>query len=222
VLKRILRHPSVQAALAGLVGRYLAFALRSTRWRVVGAEQVRPFVDGAPGVLALWHEVLGVVPALRYALPGAEGRRAVALASRSRDGVFIGRVLAHFSVETVHGSTSKGGAAGLMGLADALRAGAVAIITPDGPRGPRREAAPGLARLALIAGVPVVPCGAALSRHRRLPSWDRFLLPLPFGRGVICFGEPITVAREAEEVALAEVAAGMSAMIARAEAELAA
>jgi len=222
VLKRALRHPAVQAALAGLVGRYLAFALRSTRWRVVGAEHVRPFVEGAPAVLALWHEMLGVIPALRFALPGAEARRAVALASRSRDGVFIGRVLAHFAVEMVHGSTSKGGAAGLLGLADGLRAGAIALITPDGPRGPRREAAPGLARLATLAGVPVVPCGAALSRGRRLPSWDRFLLPLPFGRGVICFGAPIAISREAEEAGLAAAAAAMTAMIARAEAELAA
>jgi lysophospholipid acyltransferase (LPLAT)-like uncharacterized protein len=222
VLKRALRHPAVQAALAGLVARYLAFALRTTRWRVVGAEQVRPFLEGAPGVLALWHEMLGVVPALRFALPGAAERRAVALASRSRDGVFIGRVLARFGVETVHGSSSKGGAAGLMGLSDALRAGHVALITPDGPRGPRREAAPGLARLATLTGVPVVPCGAALSRGRRLPSWDRFLLPLPFGRGVICFGAPVVIAREAEEAGLAAVAAGMTAMIARAEAELAA
>lgn len=222
MLKRALRHPAIQAALAGLVGRYLAFALRTTRWRVLGAERVAPFVAGAPGVLALWHEVLGIVPAVRLALPGAASRRAVALASRSRDGVFIGRVLAHFAVEIVHGSTSKGGAAGLMGLAEGLRGGAVAIITPDGPRGPRREAAPGLARLAVLAGVPVVPCGAALSRCRRLPSWDRFVLPLPFGRGVICFGAPIAVAREHEEAALAAVAAAMSAMIARAEAELAA
>jgi lysophospholipid acyltransferase (LPLAT)-like uncharacterized protein len=212
----------MQAALAAMVGAYLRFALRSTRWRVLGLAEVQPFVEGRPGVLAAWHEVLGMIPALRSAVPGAATRHTVALASRSRDGVFIGRVLAQFGVVTVHGSSSKGGAAGLMGLADALRQGAVAIITPDGPRGPRREAAPGLARLALLAGVPVVPCGAALSCHRRLPSWDRFVLPLPFGRGVICFGPPIAVTRETEAEALAAVAAGMTAMIARAEAELAA
>ena len=76
-----------------------------------------------------------------------------------------------------------------------LEAGDHVVITPDGPRGPRRVAAPGVAQLAALSGMPVLPCAAQTSRRWTLRSWDRMVLPLPFGRGVIVCGAPIAGAR---------------------------
>ncbi|MCS6855447.1 MAG: hypothetical protein NZ523_11955, partial [Elioraea sp.] len=92
-------------------------------------------------------------------------------------------------------------------------------ITPDGPRGPRRVAQPGVARLALLAGRPVVPVGAAVARRKTLPSWDRMVFPFPFSRGGLVYGEPIIPqAGESEEALLARISAGMDRAAARAEA----
>jgi len=92
------------------------------------------------------------------------------------------------------------------------------LITPDGPRGPRRQAAPGVAQLAALSGAALVPVGAASTRHRRLPSWDRMMLPLPFGRGVLVCGPPIRVARGEADAALPGIAAALDAAAAAADA----
>ena len=224
MLKSFLRRPGVQAFLAGLVGRYLAFALRTTRWTVAGAAHLAPHAAGAPAVAALWHECLPLMPALwlRIRRPGA---RVHALASRHNDGRLIGEIMRRFGVEVVHGSSarngqSKGGTASVLALLDALAQGSHVVLTPDGPRGPARRAAPGVAQLAALSGVPVLPCAARTSRARRLPTWDGMLLPLPFGRGVLVVGAPIAVPREGWEAALPAIEAALTEAATSAEALL--
>lgn len=56
-----------------------------------------------------------------------------------------------------------------------------------------------MARLAALSGVPVLPVAAHTSRARVLGSWDRMVLPLPFGRGAIVCGEPIWVPRRGDD-----------------------
>ena len=63
-MKHLLRKPLIQALLARLLGRYLVFALRTTRWTLHGEEHLAPHAAGAPAVLAFWHEHLPLVPAL--------------------------------------------------------------------------------------------------------------------------------------------------------------
>ncbi len=222
MLKSFLRRPGVQAALAGLVGRYLAFALRTTRWTVEGEAYLAPHAAGHPAVAALWHECLPLMPALwlRIRRPGA---RVHALASRHNDGRLIGEVMRRFGVEVVHGSSardgrSKGGTASVLQLLDVLAQGSHVVLTPDGPRGPARHAAPGVAQLAALSGVPVLPCAARTTRARRLPTWDGMLLPLPFGRGILVVGAPIQVPREAWEATLPAIEAALTAAADRAEA----
>ena len=118
----------------------------------------------------------------------------------------------------MHASSSKGGAAGLRGLARILAQGGVAVITPDGPRGPARVAAPGVVQLAALTGVPVLPCAVASSRMRLARSWDRMRFPLPFARGVAVMGAPVAVPRDGAQAALPEVAAALTAACERADA----
>jgi hypothetical protein len=92
-----------------------------------------------------------------------------------------------------------------------LAAGDNVVITPDGPRGPRRVAAPGVAQLAALAGLPVMPCAARTSRARVLGSWDRMVLPLPFARGVIVVGALVAVDRAAPGAALPMIEAALTA-----------
>jgi len=72
-----------------------------------------------------------------------------------------------------------------------LRKGEVIGITPDGPRGPCQVASPGIITLAKLAHVDIIPVTFSTSRCVRLATWDRFHLPLPFGRGVFLHGAPL-------------------------------
>lgn len=166
----------------------LAFALRllvrawiaTLRCRRVGPAFERP------GIVAFFHG--DQLPLLRI----RPARPAVAPVSLSRDGELQSRVLGGLGIDSVRGSSSRGGAQAARGLLRALRAGAMVLVAVDGPRGPRGGVKPGVAFLARAAGVPVYPVGVGVGCGRRLRrAWDRFLLPLPFTRTTIVVGSPL-------------------------------
>jgi lysophospholipid acyltransferase (LPLAT)-like uncharacterized protein len=222
MFNRLLNSQAVLRVAQSVLGAYLAFALRSTRWQIEGGTHLEPFRAEVPVIIAFWHECLPLMPAgwaeLRSRNPE---RRAAALISRHRDGRFIAAIMTRFSVATVHGSSAKpgggstsgqskggrdkggrdkggrdkGGAAALRAMLARLAAGNAVIVTPDGPRGPARVAAPGTIQLAALSGAPILPSAARLRRQLRLGTWDRMILPLPFGRGAIVCAPPIRVAR---------------------------
>jgi len=126
------------------------------------------------------------------------------LISMHRDGELIARAIGYFGHGTVRGSAAKpgsakdkGGAAALRGMLKALKAHEYVGITPDGPRGPRMRATDGIVTVARVSGAPIIPCSYSARSRFVLGTWDRFVIPLPFTRGVIVWGEPITVARDA-------------------------
>lgn len=213
-MKRVLRHEAVQAVLAGLLGRYLAFALATTRWTLVGEEFLALAIGGPPYIVAFWHERLPLMPMLWLMYrrrPRALPRRVHVLVSRHRDGRFIGDVIARFRMNVILGSSSRGGAASLREMVRLLDDGDLVAVTPDGPRGPRRRAAPGVAHLAALSGAPVLACAAQTSRRRVLRSWDRMVLPHPFGRAVMVCRPPISVGREGWRDALPAIEAALTA-----------
>ena len=124
------------------------------------------------------------------------------LISTHSDGQLIARTIAHFGLSTIDGSTTRGGTAALRGLLNVLKAGECVGVTPDGPRGPRMRASNGVINIARLAGVPIVPASYSVTRRKVLGSWDRFILALPFSRGVMVWGEPIHIDRDADEAVL--------------------
>jgi len=221
MLQRLIRHPRTQAMLARLLAGYLGLVYRTTRWTLLGEEHLPQIVSGAEGrgggsIVTFWHERLTMMPmlwVLAQRHPGLDltGREAFVLISGHRDGRLISNVVARLGLQTVVGSTREGARAGALGLLRRLRQGHFIAITPDGPRGPRRRAAPGVAELAAMGGVPVCPIGASSSRARVFRSWDRAMLPLPFGRGVLVLGAPIMVDRDAADAALPMIEAALTA-----------
>jgi lysophospholipid acyltransferase (LPLAT)-like uncharacterized protein len=147
-------------------------------------------------MLVFWHSRLVMMP---YSYPG---NSLVVMVSEHRDGKMIAALLRKFGLKIATGSSTRGGSAGLRQLLRFTRAGFDAGITPDGPRGPRRHLKPGAIVAAKLSGLPLVPVTFSARPARRLGSWDRTLLPYPFGRGLFVYGEPIVVPRDAgdEEV----------------------
>jgi lysophospholipid acyltransferase (LPLAT)-like uncharacterized protein len=115
------------------------------------------------------------------------------LISRHRDGKLISRTVRHFGLETVRGSKTKGGVGGIKALARALQEGYDVAIAPDGPKGPRCKVQPGVIQLAKLSGRPIFPFTFSAFPRKVLPTWDHFIIPFPFARGVFVWGEPIWV-----------------------------
>ena len=219
-MKSLLRSAPVQRLLPYLLGRYLWLVIRTNRWTLDGEAYFAPHRAGAPAVFGFWHEFLPAIAALAVIARRSASYRATpiyTLVSQHRDGQQIGAIVRRFGIEPVLGSSSRGGFAGLRQLSRLLRGGALIGITPDGPRGPRRDAAPGIAQLAGVAGVPVLPCAALTSRRIVLRSWDRMAIPLPFGRGVVVCGPPIHVPRDSWRETLPAITAALNAAADRAE-----
>lgn len=141
-------------------------------------------------VFSFWHGQLLVMVYALFARP------VTVMISRHKDGELIARTMSRFGIEAARGSSSRGGSEALREMIRAARAGRVLIITPDGPRGPRRKAQPGVVRAAQIAGIPILPAALVAKRRKRLPSWDGFEIPFPFARALYLYGEPVTVPRE--------------------------
>jgi lysophospholipid acyltransferase (LPLAT)-like uncharacterized protein len=142
-------------------------------------------------ILAFWHSRFVLMP---FAYPGG---RLVVLSSEHRDSRLLAAVLRRFGLATAWGSSTAGGAAGMRQLLRHTREGHDVGFTPDGPRGPRRQAKAGVIAAARLAGLPIVPVAYSARPARRLRSWDRTLVPRPFARAVFLYGEPLDVPREA-------------------------
>ncbi len=110
-------------------------------------------------------------------------------------GEMLAKVITHWGHDSIRGSSSKGALPAIKEMLRALKRQELAVITPDGPRGPRMRAQDGVVRIAAMSGVPVFPVSYSTSRGRLLESWDRFFVAKPFSKGVIIWGDPIHVPR---------------------------
>ncbi len=142
-------------------------------------------------------------------------------ASESRDGEIQAGVLRRFGFAVVRGSSKRKGERALLGLVDGLRKGKNVAIAVDGPRGPLHEAKQGAVYLAGKLGKPIVPVISSAKRRWMLEKiWDKYLLPVPFSKGVILYGAPIFVQGIAEnelEAKRKELEAALSRLTARAD-----
>lgn len=191
------RAPAVQAALCFAAAQYVRAVHSTGRWRTLrGNHPARIWDQDKPFVLAFWHGRLLMLPRV-----WPRGRAMNVLISHHRDGEIIARTIGHLGMGTVRGSTSKGGAGALRDMVRRLARGEYVAVAPDGPHGPRRKASGGIVALARLSGAPIIPCTYAVSRGLEVASWDRFVVPAPFARGVFMWGEAISVARDAGESA---------------------
>ena len=197
--KRILKQEFAINTIAALAAFYIYFVYITTRWKKVGYDRpAKLWEEDEPFIVAFWHNRLLMGA---FAWRGQKKPFHMLISSHS-DGKTIAKVVAHYGIKTIPGSKSKGGIAALKSLLKVLKQGNYIGITPDGPRGPRLEISDGIISLAKLSGCPIVPVTYATSRRKVLGSWDRFIIPLPFSKGVLAWGEPIDVPKKlsAEEL----------------------
>jgi len=179
--------------LFGLAASALLRALGAT-WRVevLGNDPRTADPSDPPRLAALFHESM-VACAWLY-----RDRRYNVAVSRSRDGDLIrSALLALGYAEPARGSSSRGGSAVLRQIVRHLESGTTSAVLVDGPRGPARVAKTGIVAIARHTGIPIQPIAFSARPAHRLSSWDKSLLPLPFARVIVAYGEPIVVGHDA-------------------------
>lgn len=140
-------------------------------------------------IFAFWHEYISIV------LPHWRRTPLTILVSQHRDGEFVSQTAENFGCNIVRGSTSRGGSSAIRQIKKHSAYSSIAI-SPDGPRGPRREMAMGPIYLSSLLGMAIVPVGLGIDRAWRLNTWDRFAIPKPFSRARMIFGPKIYIPRK--------------------------
>lgn len=155
--------------------------------------------DGGPFLVAFWHgRLLYAIHLYKRYQP----RPGAVLVSRSKDGEFISQIIEHFGIQPIRGSSSRGSVRGLLEVVKRTRRGYIVAFTPDGPRGPRYQVQSGIVTVAKKTGAVILPVTYNARWRKVLRSWDRFIVPLPFSRVVVVYGEPISVPSNASAATL--------------------
>jgi lysophospholipid acyltransferase (LPLAT)-like uncharacterized protein len=188
-----------QGKVAVYLGSGILRAIGST-WsiEIVGDDVMKKlWLSRKPAVFSLWHgQLLPLIWHHRH-------RDVTILVSEHRDGEIIARVAQSLGYGVIRGSTTRGGGRAILEVVSAIRTGRTVAITSDGPRGPAKKVAPGPLIAAQRAAVPLVPAAAWASSAWRLKSWDSFMIPKPFAKIRIAFGQPMELSEaSAREAAL--------------------
>ena len=180
--------------LIGIFGKLLVDLLfKTTRIETVGFEKVASIIGSRRFIFAFWHSRILL---LSYLYQGWNG---AILVSQSQDGEFIARVVQRQGHEPIRGSTTRGGLRALSQMIKNLKENhRPAGIIPDGPQGPRFKVQPGIIMLAKKTGFPIVPVTYSASRVKIFNSWDRFMLPIPFARCRVIYGDSVSVPENAD------------------------
>lgn len=223
MLKQLLGNPIVQILIGRAIGAYMLFVGVTTRWERVNRAAVEPFMRGeGPVIACVWHGRFTQAHKLWAFGPGVP--RAKMLISQSREGGVVAGAAETVGASVIRGSAAKrgqmkGGMEATRAIARHIQDGGMVCITPDGPRGPRMRASKGVAQISKITGAPLVGFTWSTSNRIVFKSWDRFILPLPFGRGVLIWSDPIAAPGAGGDAAVEAVRARLEAELIRAAAE---
>lgn len=207
---RVQRNERVQAGLKRLFSAYINFVFRTTKWQKIGFESYEADIArGVPRVLCCWHARLAFTPYLR----DWSDHSLTVMASLHADAQIAAANVAERGIGVINLATSGDNSLAIREAVRVLRKGGSLGVTVDGPLGPARVAKPGALVIAGLAGVQAAPCTYAVSRSIRLKTWDGFLLPLPWSRGVLAVGDGFTPDKRLSEMEMAAACDRLGALI---------
>jgi lysophospholipid acyltransferase (LPLAT)-like uncharacterized protein len=170
--------PRLTAAVLAAIGMTLRFT-------VIAEEGAIPATPPAKGIFCFWHQC--TLPCGWY----FRKFRCSILISRSFDGELIARTLGLLGFDSVRGSSSRGGAAGLLALQEVLTRGLPVVFTADGPRGPIYQTKMGPVKLAQMTQQEIGSFYLLPERAWTLNSWDHFVIPKPFSRVIVSWSRAV-------------------------------
>lgn len=204
MFRKLTASSAFQRIVSWILAKYMQFCAATKRWDRRGEEHRDVCTETGDGMIAaFWHSriVLSFMGWDRKA-----SQTPTMLISRSREGDLIAHFARNLSISVVRGSSrntrkskQKGGVKALRDMQRAIENGACVGLTVDGPRGPRQRASMGVIQLAKMTGKPIMIYSLSVSNKKVFNSWDRFIVPFPFGKGVVIWKEPLFVGENATD-----------------------
>ena len=196
-----------------LLRLYLSFL----RVKVVGEEAAhKQFSKYGRVIAAVFHQRF--LPALAY-VTKFRNFKPIVMISQSSDGELIASLASRLGLVPVRGSSTRGGRDALMAILRALKKNPGVIHIVDGPTGPKGVVKPGLMAMAQVAGAPIFPVIISAEKAWVMRSWDRFLVPKPFSKVTIRWGDPFPVPRGTRPEQLEELRKQVESLMLEAHAE---
>ena len=162
---------------------------RSIRWEYFEQSKKSKIFDNRHKyIFCCWHNKLFLGPHL---LP--RNRVINALQSSHSDGMITSVAFKYLGMNVILGSSKKAGMQAFRKMMKCLQLGESIAITPDGPKGPKEQVKEGIIKLAQISNTPIIPLVWATEKFKTINSWDDFVLPYPFSKGIYCYGKPINI-----------------------------
>ncbi len=160
---------------------------KTIRWEIRGKEHIDNIET--PIIFAFFHgRMMMLVQIYKMLRPDKKIRM---ILSPHFDGEVGALIAKRFGIDHIKGSSSKKSFSLLRSLHSNKNTDIG--ITPDGPRGPYQQVKSGVIYIASTTGFPIVPVSYSVEKGKCLSSWDRFLIPRPFTRGIYVIGEPIYI-----------------------------
>ena len=176
--------------LLSLLGRWifqLLFFLNKVS--VTGEENLLKLIkSGKPIMLCVWHGRL-LFPSwyIRY------HTTLHIISSRHADSEILAHILRRWGYGLIRGSTNKGGMSVIREMTKIFSKGGMIAVTNDGPKGPARIAKSGSIGLAIKNNVKIITVTGSATKYWQVKSWDRFMLPKPFGKIQIVVSAPMDI-----------------------------
>jgi lysophospholipid acyltransferase (LPLAT)-like uncharacterized protein len=203
VSRRITTAPWVQKTIGIAASEYLRLVWKTSRFVFEPRDFYQRVTPDLPVIVAVWHGQHFLTSFLKR-----KEHRVKVLISRHRDGEINAIIAERLGAETIRGSGDhgsefhrKGGVGAYRAMLSALGDGYNLVLTADVPK-VSRVAGLGIAMLSRASGRPIYPTAIATSHRIELDNWDRSAVNLPFSRGAVVIGEPISVAPDADDAAL--------------------
>lgn len=178
------RRPAALSHLAYCIVRGVAMTVK--------VHEVDPPAETDNAIVCGWHGK-SLLYANRY-----RNRGWWVIISHSNDGEIQAHIFKRLGYQIIRGSTGRGGVRAAIEAIRALKAGGTMAMTPDGPRGPSGVLQSGVILMAMKSGARLIPVGISARPRILFRSWDRYMVPFPFARGIMVYGEPITIPADAD------------------------
>ena len=190
--KKILRTKLAYSFICWIASKYIKFVSLTLKWKYLNKKHADTlWKNNENFILCFWHGRLLMMP-----LSWKKEKKINMLISEHPDGQLISKTVKYFGINTIQGSTSKGGTKAIRNIIESLKSGQSVGITPDGPRGPKMKINSAIIKIASLTGFKILPLSCSVKNKFFLKSWDKFLVALPFGKGCFAWGEPLKIKKK--------------------------
>lgn len=187
MIKRFTRINFIQSVLSWIISVYLKLCYHTSFWCVKDESRVRDLIKkNNKVIICFWHGNLLMTP---YCWNF--DKYFYMLISPHPDGRLISKAVSYFQINTISGSSSKNSLSSTKKIIKLIEKNHVIGITPDGPRGPRKEVKKSISSLAKLTNSIILPLSVSAKYEYNFNSWDKFSFVFPFNKFAIVWGNPI-------------------------------